>query len=103
MAAKKSPTLSDMNSPIDTVEAAVEAAGKATNKKKNKGGRPKKNPHAQDVKLTALVPSELHQDLKDLSNLTGKPLVQIVVEALLDYTGQHKAILAEQKKLREKM
>ncbi len=103
MAAKKSPTLSSMDNPLDIISAAVDAATKATNKKKNKGGRPKKNPHAQDVKLTALVPSGLHQDLKDLSNLTGKPLVQVIVEALLDYTGQHKAILTEQKKLRAKM
>ena len=45
-------------------------------------GRPKQNPYASEKKITAFIPAEVHRQLRLASADKGKPMVEIVVEAL---------------------
>ena len=54
-------------------------------------GRPKQNPHAEDKKLTIRVPAELHRNLRYASVDLDKPMVEIVVDALIAYLTKHEA------------
>jgi len=54
-------------------------------------GRPKQNPHAEDKKLTIRVPAQLHRKLRYASVDLDKPMVEIVVDALIAYLADHEA------------
>lgn len=54
-------------------------------KKKRPLGRPKKNPYSEEKKLTIRMPEALHRQLRFASADTGKPMVEIAVEALIQY------------------
>lgn len=52
-------------------------------------GRPKQNPHAEDKKLTIRVPADVHRKLRYASVDLDKPMVEIAVDALIDYLAKH--------------
>ena len=84
MAVKKARSFRDMNLDIiDEVGGVVDTAIKPKTNKKT--GRPKQNPHAQDKKLTIRVPEGLHKQLRFASVDQDKPMVEIVVDALIKH------------------
>ena len=52
-------------------------------------GRPKKNPYAEEKKLTIRMPENLHRQLRFASADTGKPMVEIAVDALIRYLVEY--------------
>ena len=48
-------------------------------------GRPKLNPHATENKVTVMIPEKVHRQLRFASADTGKPMVEIVTEALISH------------------
>ena len=52
-------------------------------------GRPKKNPYADEKKLTIRMPEALHRQLRFASADTGKPMVEIAVESLIRYLVEY--------------
>ncbi len=53
--------------------------------KRKPPGRPKKNPYLEEKKLTIRMPERLHRQLRFASADTGKPMVEIAVDALIKY------------------
>ncbi len=62
-------------------------AGKKTKKPL---GRPKKNPYPDEKKLTIRMPESLHRQLRFASADTGKPMVEIAIDALIQYLKEYK-------------
>lgn len=60
----------------------LESIDSLTGKKKKTLGRPKLNPYAQEQKITTRVPKEIHRQLRIASAMTGKPMGEIIVDAL---------------------
>lgn len=61
-----------------------------TEKKQKKTlGRPKKNPYSDEKKLTIRMPEALHRQLRFASADTGKPMVEIAVDALIRYLVEY--------------
>ncbi len=58
-------------------------------KKKKPLGRPKKNPYADEKKLTIRMPESLHRQLRFASADTGKPMVEIAVDSLIRYLAEY--------------
>lgn len=84
MTAKKTSGFKDMNlDAIDEVGGIVNTAIKPKATKKT--GRPKLNPHAQDKKITVRVPERLHRQLRIAAAEENKPMVEIVVDALIKH------------------
>ena len=52
-------------------------------------GRPKLNPYAEEKKLIARIPEDIHDKLKHLSIDLKKPMVELVVDALIDLLAKH--------------
>lgn len=48
----------------------------------SKTGRPKLNPYATEKKITFLIPEKTHRKLRVVAARTGKPMTELVVEAL---------------------
>jgi|GEM_PF-1202554 len=76
MAEKKKSVFADMR--MDELESIDSLTGK----KKKRLGRPKLNPYAQEQKITTRVPKEIHRQLRIASAMTGKPMGELIVEAL---------------------
>ena len=72
---------------MDNIDKDIDA----TIKPSAKMGRPKQNPHAEDKKLTLRVPADLHRKLRYASVDLDKPMVEIVVDALIAYLAKHEA------------
>ena len=89
MAAKKKRTISDLDI-LDNIGETVNV--EATPKKAKKTGRPKLNPHAQDKKLTFRIPDELHRQLRMASADKGRPMTEIVVDALIKHLQKYKSM-----------
>lgn len=89
MATKKRRTISDLDI-LDNIGETVDMG--ATPKKVKKTGRPKLNPHAQDKKLTFRIPNELHRQLRMASADKGRPMTEIVVDALIKHLKKYQAI-----------
>ncbi len=53
-------------------------------------GRPKKNPYPDEKKLTLRMPESLHRQLRFASADTGKPMVEIAIDALIQYLEEYK-------------
>jgi hypothetical protein len=88
MTAKKTKGFGDMD--LDGIGRTVDAAVKPE-RVPGKTGRPKENPHAQDKKLTIRVPEAVHKRLKLAGVLQGKPMVEVAVDALIDYLAKFEA------------
>ncbi len=74
-------------------EVAVEkpALKPAAKKSKKKPlGRPKKNPYPDEKKLTIRMPESLHRQLRFASADTGKPMVEIAIDSLIQYLKEYK-------------
>jgi len=80
MTAKRQKGFSGMN--LESVGTVVDAAIKPTAKAT---GRPKLNPYAEEKKLTIRIPEDLHKKLRHASVDLNKPMVEITVDALIDY------------------
>lgn len=85
MTAKKAKGFSDMN--LDNIGAVVDPALKPKTTKKT--GRPKLNPYDQDKKLTFRVPADIHRQLRFASVDQEKPMVEIVVDALIRHLKKY--------------
>jgi hypothetical protein len=81
MTAKRAKGFSDMN--LDNVGKVIDIAIKPNNIKKT--GRPKKNPFDEDKKLTIRVPGNIHRQLRFAAVDLDKPMVEIVVDALIKH------------------
>ncbi len=76
MKEKKSSVFAEMNmEELDAIDSL-------TGKKKKNLGRPKLNPYAQEQKITTRVPKEIHRQLRIASAMTGKPMGELIVDAL---------------------
>ena len=60
----------------------LESIDSLTGKKKKSLGRPKLNPYAQEQKITTRVPKDIHRQLRIASAMTGKPMGELIVDAL---------------------
>ena len=89
MSAKKRRSISDLDI-LDNIGETV--SGEITPKKAKKTGRPKMNPHAQDKKLTFRIPDELHRQLRMASADKGRPMTEIVVDALIKHLQKYKSM-----------
>ena len=89
MPAKKRRSISDLDI-LDNIAETVNKASKP--KKAKKTGRPKLNPHAQDKKLTFRIPDELHRQLRMASADKGRPMTEIVVDALIKHLQKYKSM-----------
>ncbi len=74
--------------------SSLDNIGKIVNKpikirKENKIGRPKQNPHDEDKKLTFRVPKGLHKQLRYASVHQDKPMVEIMVDALIKHLNSY--------------
>jgi len=74
MVAKKGSLLDNIGSVINSRVKSPEQARSV--------GRPKLNPYATEKKITAFIPEEVHRQLRLASADQGRPMVEIVVEAL---------------------
>lgn len=76
MTEKKNSVFADMKmDELDSIDSL-------TGKKKKILGRPRLNPYAQDQKITTRVPKEIHRQLRIASAMTGKPMGELIVDAL---------------------
>lgn len=89
MPAKKRRSISDLDI-LDNIGETVSTGSKP--KKVKKTGRPKLNPHAQDKKLTFRIPDELHRQLRMASADKGRPMTEIVVDALIKHLQKYKSM-----------
>lgn len=65
---------------LDDIDKIDEVIGSTPKKKL---GRPKLNPHAQEQKITTRVPKKVYRQLRIASAMTGKPMGELIVDALL--------------------
>jgi hypothetical protein len=77
MIQKKTSIFKHMN--IGEPESIAVLTGK---KEQRSLGRPKLNPYAQEQKITTRVPKEIHRQLRIASAMTGKPMGELIVDAL---------------------
>ncbi len=70
--------------------AEKEPAVRPARKGKKPLGRPKKNPYPDEKKLTLRMPESLHRQLRFASADTGKPMVEIAIDALIQYLKEYK-------------
>ena len=82
MAVKRAKGFGDV-SRLDDIEKIVNKPVKIRTRKKI--GRPKQNPYDEDKKLTFRVPKGLHKQLRYASVYQDKPMVEIVVDALVKH------------------
>lgn len=66
----------------------LESIDTLTGVKKKKLGRPRLNPYAQEQKITTRVPKEIHRQLRIASAVTGKPMGELIVDALTIHLEQ---------------
>ncbi len=71
-------------------KVVVEENKPAKKKTKKPLGRPKKNPYPDEKKLTIRMPESLHRQLRFASADTGKPMVEIAIDALIQYLKEYK-------------
>ena len=88
MMAKKPTGFSGM-ADIDNIGSSIDPAIRIKPASRAMG-RPKLNPYAEDKKVIARVPEDVHDKLKHLSIDLKKPMVELVVEALIDLIAKHK-------------
>ena len=81
MTAKVSKGFSGMD--LNNISKVSNTAIKPTSDKKT--GRPKKNPFDEDKKLTIRVSGSIHRQLRFASVDLDKPMVEIVVDALIKH------------------
>ncbi len=89
MTAKAKPSLTDLDM-LDDIKQAVDQDVRP--KKTKKTGRPRLNPHAQDKKLTFRIPEELHRQLRMASADKGRPMTEIVVDALIKHLKKYQSM-----------
>lgn len=70
-------------SNLDNIGAAV------NEKAANIGGRPRLNPHNSEKKITTHIPAKVHRQLRLASAYTGRPMVAIVVDALVKHLAEY--------------
>ncbi len=76
MVKKKTSIFENMKmAELDTIDSF-------TGTKKKNLGRPRLNPYAQEQKITTRVPKEIHRKLRIASAMTGKPMGELIVDAL---------------------
>ena len=84
----KKPSLSDMNhfinktEPRKATEKKVTARTNSSVKKGGKVGRPKMNKYATEAPLNVKIPKDIHKELKLASVKKGRPMVEIIVDAV---------------------
>jgi predicted HicB family RNase H-like nuclease len=86
MATKNKARLADLDM-LDDIKQTVDENVRPKSTKKT--GRPRLNPHAQDKKLTFRIPSELHRQLRMASADKGRPMTEIVVDALIRHLKKY--------------
>lgn len=74
MKAKKGSLLDNIGSVINN-EVKLQQKNRAM-------GRPKLNPYLTEKKITTFIPADVHRQLRLASADKGKPMVEIVVDAL---------------------
>lgn len=89
MPAKKKARLSDLDM-LDNIQHTLSEEAKPASSKKT--GRPRLNPHAQDKKLTFRVPDALHRQLRMASADKGRPMTEIVVDALIKHLKKYEGM-----------
>ena len=81
MATKKGKGFSGMD--LDNIGKVINPIIKPDAVKKI--GRPKLNPYADEKKITVMIPEKIHRQLRIAAAETGRPMVEIVVEALIKH------------------
>lgn len=89
MATKNKPRLADLDM-LDDIQQTVDETVRPQKTKKT--GRPRLNPHAQDKKLTFRIPEELHRQLRLASADKGRPMTEIVVDALIKHLKKYQSM-----------
>jgi predicted HicB family RNase H-like nuclease len=89
MATKNKARLADLDM-LDDIKQTVDETVRPQRAKKT--GRPRLNPHAQDKKLTFRIPEELHRQLRMASADKGRPMTEIVVDALIKHLKKYEAM-----------
>lgn len=73
---------------LDNIGPVVNGAIKPKEAAKT-GGRPRLNPHDADKKITVMIPGNVHRQLRLASADMGKPMVEIVVDALISHLKKY--------------
>ena len=89
MATKNKARLADLEM-LDDIKQTVDETVQP--KKKIKTGRPRLNPHAQDKKLTFRIPEGVHRQLRMASADKGRPMTEIVVDALIKHLKKYQSM-----------
>jgi hypothetical protein len=66
---------------LDNIGAVINSGAKLHQPQKAMG-RPKLNPYLTEKKITTFIPADVHRQLRLASADKGKPMVEIVVDAL---------------------
>jgi predicted HicB family RNase H-like nuclease len=83
MTQKKASIFADMEmDELDSIDSL-------TGQKKKTLGRPKLNPYAQEQKITTRVPKDIHRQLRIASAMTGKPMGELIVDALATHLKKY--------------
>ncbi len=89
MATKNKARLADLDM-LDDIKQTVDETVHPQRVKKT--GRPRLNPHAQDKKLTFRIPEEVHRQLRIASADKGRPMTEIVVDALIKHLKKYESM-----------
>jgi len=66
---------------LDNIGSVINSDVKLQQRRKVMG-RPKRNPYLTEKKITTFIPADVHRQLRLASADKGKPMVEIVVDAL---------------------
>jgi hypothetical protein len=66
---------------LDNIGSVIDSDIKLQQRQKSMG-RPKLNPYLTEKKITTFIPADVHRQLRLASADKGKPMVEIVVDAL---------------------
>jgi hypothetical protein len=66
---------------LDNIGSVINSDVKLPQRQKAMG-RPKLNPYLTEKKITTFIPADVHRQLRLASADKGKPMVEIVVDAL---------------------
>lgn len=66
---------------LDNIGSVINSDIKLQQRQKTMG-RPKLNPYLAEKKITTFIPADVHRQLRLASADKGKPMVEIVVDAL---------------------
>lgn len=89
MASKNKARLADLDM-LDDIKQTVDGTVRPQRGKKT--SRPRLNPHAQDKKLTFRIPEEVHRQLRMASADKGRPMTEIVVDALIKHLKKYESM-----------